>query len=103
MEEGGGGEVREGAADSSKGDARSRGGLCVGEGERIGATYKRTPVQDTRDSRRKWLRWCALPEDLMVWPQKGRKEQGEWMQASGHGNLFSIRTAGKLPTRSFVS
>lgn len=103
--EGGGGEVREGPADSSKGDARSRGVYVLGGGERTGATYKSSLFRTVGIPEDKVaLMVRAPPEDLIVWPQKGREEQGvSRYKKSGRGNLFSIRTAGKLCIRSFVS
>lgn len=53
--EGGGGEVREGPADSSKGDARSRGVYVLGGGERTGATYKSS-----------LFRTVGIPEDKVA-------------------------------------
>lgn len=44
-------EVREGAADSSKGDPRSRGVYMLGGGERTGATYKSILAEVALDSR----------------------------------------------------
>lgn len=57
--EGGGGEVREGPADSSKGDARSRGVYVLGGGERTGATYKSS-----------LFRTVGIPEDKVRAPPR---------------------------------
>lgn len=57
MEEGGGGEVREGAADSSKGDARSS-GVCVcvgGRGEDRGHLRQHPRSGHLGFQRIKWL------------------------------------------------
>lgn len=105
INEGRGREVREGSADSSKGGPRSRGVYVLGGEEGTGATYKSLPAEDTLDSTGSSGFDCeCITETSLSGPrERERRARNKYMQESVDGNLFSIRTAGKLSIRGFVS
>lgn len=76
----------------------------VGGGEKTWATYKSIPAEDTLNSRGSSGFDCeCITETSLSGPREGEKSQHRYIQESVDGNLFSIRTAGKLSTRGFVS